>query len=975
MLPPAVNPAILAPRQRHVLTVLFTDLVGSTSLGRRVEAEVLADLLDALRQVWHEAAQRHGGTVLRTQGDGALLVFGYPDPCEDGGRRAADAAFEIHERAACIRSPGDPNLPAPQMRSGIAAGVVLVSAGDIERGHLDLVGDVANSAAGLLKLTPPGGIVAHEDALGPHANFFDHVSLTPPNTLRLLGRKGVQRRFDATTARGLTPLVDRGRALQRVAAFVNHLGPAAGRCLLLEADAGVGKTRLLDEVVQRARSRALVGTCESYMLAGALQPFVSMLRQQAPPAGVPQPEPPAASPERLLEVFRGWSAIEPLTIIVDDWQWADDASRQLVQALLQGPVGPRVLLACRPREDGARWIADAGRELLTPLSLSGTEVAVRRWLPDVDPFLAERIHAHTGGVPLYVEELCRSSSAATLARSLDGEGGTPAWLAAWVAGRLQRLPARLGQIVRAAAVAGVSVPVATLELACACTLDGATLNALADADLLYVVAGQRVVRFKHGLTREAVYESMARADRRRWHETMRTLLLREAEAAGPADQDDQVEALAYHCQGAGLWPESAACAERAGDRASAAFALDSARKWYLAAMDAMDRVPARGRELSLRWCLVSNKLGMTCIFDPLAQRNDAGPFEKAVAIARELQDDDVLARALYWLGYMYYGFGRYRASAQQLQAARALAEQAGDARLATQVDATLAQVLAAASRYDEAIRLFDAALTAKQRQARPGSGMAIGSTYTLACKGSVLADRGEFDAAHACFDEALALLGDTTHPVANSVRNWVAVACIWQGRLDEAERIAAESARIAENTRGLLLLVVCRAAAGYARWARTGDERGLELAADAVNWMDARGGRFYTSLHHGWLVDAYATLGMQAQARRHAAHVLWRSREGERLGEASASRALARLALRAGHADDARCWLARAARSAQARASRRETALNHVVAAALAEHHGEAAWAADLRQQALLDFNAMGMSWHARQLAAGPARA
>ena len=959
-----------APRQRHVLTALFTDLVGSTALGRRVEAEVLADLLDALRQVWHEAAERQGGMVLRTQGDGALIVFGYPDACEDGGRRAADAAFEIHERAGGIPIGHGLHLPAPQMRSGIAAGVVLVSAGDIERGRLDLVGDVANTAAGLLKLVPAGGIAAIDDALGPHLDFYVHVALEPAHTVRLLGRRVVHRRFDATATRGLTPLIDRDASLRRLRAFINHDLPEAGCCMVLEADAGMGKTRLLDEMLQRVRGRVLYGTCESYAVAPALQPFLSMLRRQPPPEGVPRVEPLAASPAQLLDVFRAWAAIEPLSLVVDDWHWADDASRQLVQALLRQPIRLVVLLACRPREDGARWIADAQRELLRPLSAQGTALAARRWLPELDPFLAERIHAHTGGVPLYVEELCHSSSLDALARSLDGSGATPAWLAAWVVGRLRRLPARLGELVQATAVAGVSVPVAMLEAACECVLDGETKRALADADLLYLADGAGSLHFKHGLTREAVYESMSPAQRQRWHAALRVLL--ERDEAG-VETGDKVEALAYHCRGAGQWVDAAGYAQRAGDRASAAFALDSARKWYLTAMDALDRVAPRSREQSLDWCLLSNKLAMTCIFDPLAQRNDATPFEQAVAIASELHDDDMLARTLYWLGYMYYGFGRLRDAERQMRAARDIAERAGDMRLATQVDAALAQVLAAASRYDEALRLFDASLASKQRHSKPGGSMAIGSAFSLACKGSVLADRGEFDPAHRCFDQALTLLADTTHPVANSVRNWVAIGCIWQGRWQQAEAISADCARNAENTRSLLLLVICRAAAGYAAWARSGDERSLADAVDAVNWLDARDGRYYSSLHHGWLVDAYATLGDEARARRHAAHVLWRSRQGERLGEADACRGLARLALRAGNFDEAKRWLAQAERSAQARASRREAALNQWLQAEAVELQGDTQVGAALRAQAHDAFVGMAMHWHAQRLSAAGA--
>ncbi|MGE0672125.1 MAG: hypothetical protein AB7O64_03635, partial [Methylibium sp.] len=603
---------------------------------------------------------------------------------------------------------------------------------------------------------------------------------------------------------------------------------------------------------------------------------------------------------------------------------------------------------------------------LRPLSLDGTSRAVLPRRPDAVPFLIERIHAHTGGVPLYVEELCLSASPATLASWLEGkEGGTPSWLAAWVVGRLERLPPDLVHIVRAAAVAGNVVSLESLRSVAGHPCDTPAIEALAQADFLYPAAATGALLFKHGLARDAVYASIGLRERQRLHAAYAELLSKEEAGAAPC------EALAYHYRGAGQWEGAAIQAERAGDRASAAFALDSARQWYRQAMEALDRVPDRNRALSLRWCLVSNKLGMTCIFDPLAQGNDSAPFERAVVLARVLDDADALARALYWQGYMYYGFGRFREAERQLLDSREVAEQAGDARLAAQVDATRAQVLAASSRYDEALGLFDAALDAKRRQAKPGSSMAIGSAYTLSCKGSVLADRGDFDAAHRCFDEALTLLGGTTHPVANSVRNWVAVAMVWQGRWQEAEAVAAESARIAENTRGLLLLVVCRAAAGYARWVGASDPVGLSQAVDAVNWMSARGGRFYSSLHHGWLADAYATLGDEARTRRHTAHALWRAREGERLGEACSHRALARLSARAGDTWRAERHLARAARSAAVRASRREEALNLLAQAEVLQLQGDDARAAGLREQAHGEFVAMGMHWHAQSAAEG----
>jgi len=299
----------------------------------------------------------------------------------------------------------------------------------------------------------------------------------------------------------------------------------------------------------------------------------------------------------------------------------------------------------------------------------------------------------------------------------------------------------------------------------------------------------------------------------------------------------------------------------------------------------------------------------------------------------------------------------------------ALARAAGDQRLAAQIEAALGQILAASCQYDEAIALMDAAVSAKQQRSRPGGGIAIGSAYTLACKSSILADRGEFDDAHVCLTEAMTLLDGSTHPVANSVRNWVAVSLIWQGRWQEAEEVAAGSARIAENTHALLLLVVCRAAAGFARWARTGNAAGLQQLRDAVQWIEARRGQFYTSLYYGWLVEACAAEGDIAGARRYAAHVLRRAREGERLGEAATCRAMARVTAARNDFAGSQRWLWRAETSAKLRGSPRESALNQTARGELLYRQGDAEAACRTMAEAAAQLRALGMHWHAEQAA------
>jgi tetratricopeptide (TPR) repeat protein len=1000
---------------RHRLTVLFSDLVGSTALGREMEAEHFAELLGKLREIWHRAATKHGGRVIRTQGDGALVIFGHPLSGEDDGRRATEAALDIHEWVGQLRHEDLPPAHLPlRMHSGIHAGTVLLTEGDIESGRLDLIGDVVNTAAHLSRHARPGQILASLGALGRYVNFFEldqdtcdtGTAFGIPNVRAVIGRGSTIRRFETTAHRGLTPFIGRGEIIALMLNFLGEKDPNTGRCVVVVGGPGLGKTRLLERVLQECDGGAftlLRGSCESYLGAEVLQPFLQILRaflgmradtreDEAAKAARAALQPwlaelgpraetilglisarAEAGGSRftasglvgdLLAFFAAVAAKRPLVLVIDDWQWADDASRQLLEAMLRVPHGPRVILASRPRDDGTDWISGAPHLTLDPFQGSETELAVRRWLPQADPFLVARIHNYAGGVPLFIEELCHSVSAGN-PDSWEGRG-TQGWVGTLVASRLARLPPEQANVVRAAAVIGNAVPNGLLASACGSAPDETTMRALADADFLYADPAGAGLRFKHGITRDAVYDSIGLRERQALHERIEAALLARSEQT---DREDVLEALAYHSRGAGHWESAAHYAERAGDKAMAAFALDRARVQYHVAMETLDRVSNRTREQSLRWCLLANKLGMVCIFDPLSLSDEVTVFERAVALARSLDDANALARAQYWLGYMCYGFGRFREGENHARQAVALARAAGDQRLAAQIEAALGQILAASCQYDEAIALMDAAVSAKQQRSRPGGGIAIGSAYTLACKSSILADRGEFDDAHVCLTEAMILLDGSTHPVANSVRNWVAVSLIWQGRWQEAEEVAAGSARIAENTHALLLLVVCRAAAGFARWARTGNAAGLQQLRDAVQWIEARRGQFYTSLYYGWLVEACAAEGDIAGARRYAAHVLRRAREGERLGEAATCRAMARVTAARNDFAGSQRWLWRAETSAKLRGSPRESALNQTARGELLYRQGDAEAACRTMAEAAAQLRALGMHWHAEQAA------
>lgn len=999
--------------ERRRVTVLYTDLARSTLLSRALEAEHYRGLLFALRAIWHAAADQHHGRVVMAQGDGALLAFGLPQAGEDDGRCAVEAALDIHHQVAQLVPDGiGAGLLPLQMHSGVHVGTLLVADGDIERGLFDLTGEATNIAAHLSKQAPAGQVLATLAALGPHANFFELAAasvaddgpadLATLQVWRVLGRSPAKRRFDGASKPGLTPFIGRSDILGELLQFLDPDRHSGARCMVVQAGPGMGKTRLIDQLARQDRlagSQVLRGDCEHYGGAEVLQPFLQAVRAglqsgavvdlpadrlarlnlacgllparaSLPAPGGParpglRPGASAQTADDVLAYLLAHAAIRPSVLMVDDWQWADDASRQLLLALLQQPGSLRVLVASRPRDDGGEWVLGTLHLSLRPFEPAQTQAAVRRRLPWADPLLAARIHDYGGGVPLFIEELCHSVSADPAWHTLQGRRADLGWLATLVVSRLGRLPADEAAVVRAASVVGNLVPLRLLAAACGQVPSAGLLQALADADFLRSEPGGQALRFKHGITRDAVYDAIGLHERTALHRRIEAALL-----AGPelAEREDTQEALAYHCRGAGHWELAARFAELAGDKAMAAFALDLARAQYLAAMDALDRLPLMGQAERLRWCGVANKLGMTCIFDTLAMPDALPLFERCLDRAQETGEAVVIARAHYWLGYLCYGHGHPRRAARHCREALRIAQAEGERQLAAQVQATLGQVLAAACHYDEALQLMAGALQAKREGVRAGSSVAVGSAFTLACQGSAWADRGQFDAAHQAFAQARSLLGGSPHPVGNSVRNWAVMVLLWQGRWDEALQVADETARIAEQSRALLPLAIARAAGGQALWMGSAAPQGLEQTAEAVLWMEQRRVQFYTSIYYGWLVEGCAALDQPARVRSYAARLLMRARAGEVLGLASGYRTLALAAMAGGRSARAERYWQAAQACALRRGSQREAALNLQCQAQLLRLQGRGAPARLAAQQARQAFEGLGMAWHASAL-------
>lgn len=585
-----------APGELRRLTVLFCDLVGSTSMSARHHPDVYHRVLQRYHRMCDAVIAAHGGTVNRRAGDGILAVFGHPRSHEDDTRRAVRAGLALLERVAQAR---------PEIEREVGESIHVRIAIHLGPVHLDLLeleiyGLAPNIAARLQDLAAPGTLVVSDEVFRLVEGLFEAREHEPQLVKGFdepVAYHTIERELPQTPGRGRawrTPFVGRTEARRRLRDAIEQGSPA-----IVRGEPGIGKSRLVAEVLRdRAAGspRVVTVVCSEYeqtadfgAAAGLLRldPALSSaqrsrerLRQLIDDLGTLGLDPdehtgllapllgiepsmgydrPAADPTRVhdlvLASLRAWltamGSHEPTVVWVEDLHWADSSTFELLQDLVRDPVeGIHLVMSERPGGDRLDWSGLVDIDL-GPLSAQESIELARAIDVAID---GERLDAtlHRGqGNPLFIEELARHPG---VGEPLDPElltrlsdSAVPGALYEPLLTRLYTSGTDVGLAQAAATIGrGFSRAVLAAVLPRPPEVLERGLGSLLDAGLLDV-DDDGIFWFRHALIRDVAYDLQPRDQRVRMHRRVAEAL--RAQREDGIDVPWSVIATHYHAAG------------------------------------------------------------------------------------------------------------------------------------------------------------------------------------------------------------------------------------------------------------------------------------------------------------------------------------------------------------------------------------------------------------------------------------------
>lgn len=654
------GPARRLPTERKYVSILRVDLHRSTDLVVELELEEAIDRLMPALQEMRAAVHAQGGIIHREMGDGIFAVFGAPFANDFHAISACLAAFDLLRR---IEALSDPDI---KVRIGVHSGQVVAGPRTVDLSSTyEIDGPALIMAERLQSAAEPGQVLVSANCKELAEGYIrfgpavEHQLKGFPRPVPLHVAEGVGElskwRVNATRRRTL--FVGRDTEMARLLeATVDADGRPCGGCTAIVGEAGVGKSRLAREFVETLRGRGwrvFGAECSSILGQSPFSLLKSLLidlgdaeegtslhdglqpAQAAALDVILEREGDKAAWTALSPQARGRAIVAaartvatrqagrgPTVLLLEDLQWADEASTPALLAIL-ALVGQLPLLVLGTIRSGGvpEWFERASSIQVSLRTLDAADgLAMLDELLGSSPRLAalkRQILAHTGGMPLFVEEVCRRLVEVGTLKGEWGklepaapatELGVPLTVQGVIASRIDSLAPVEKRMLQVAAAIGPHVSSWLMKKVAAVT-DAAFQNVLAaltGAAMLLPAAGLAEppdggLDFAHELVRQVAYDAVLAPDRVDLHKRIMEAL---ESAVDDVSDPEHAAAMVHHALRAEQWDKAAIYALAIARRSFSQSALPDAMRHYEMAMNAVDRLPAsparEGRAIDLR---------------------------------------------------------------------------------------------------------------------------------------------------------------------------------------------------------------------------------------------------------------------------------------------------------------------------------------------------------------------------------------
>jgi class 3 adenylate cyclase/predicted ATPase len=888
--------------ERRQMTVVFCDLIGSTELASRLDPEDLAAAMTSYHDCCKEVIERWGGHVAEFLGDGAVIYFGWPTAHEDDAERAVRAALDLVGAVARLPIGAESMLAG---RAGIATGLVMV--GETKSDYLahreGVVGETPNLAARAQALAEPGAVVITP---GTRRLIGDRFDLEPLGIHELRGIARpvevwrvsdvrAQSRFEARAGGRIGTLVGRRAELGHLLDAWRTALDGGRRSVLVFGEAGIGKSRLLEELVAQTATterEVLRLQCSPYHAATALRPFVEWIRWRAGidvgsderiarerlealvdglgferDSAIPllapllslslteTYEPPRLSLqlqrrrtiELVIELVKRTAEGRTLLLTVEDVHAADATSLELLAHLAERTRGLAALVVLTARPSFAARFRRRGLERLElePLEAESTlalveEVTGGKQLPSA---VRDTILDWSDGVPLFVEELTRQLLESGRLRDAGEQYVLDTDLAVTVPETLHDLlVARLDALGSAkvtaqiASTLGRSFSLDLLRAVAPVTQSDVAFDVeqLCAARILEVVDDDPEATryaFRHALLREAAYQAQLKARRREVHRGVARVL----EERYPGVVESEPETLAHHLAEGGEPQAAADYLLKAGRKALHASAVQEAITHLSHGVELvrdLNHAVARDRtELRLQALLGTAYMH--------AKSWGAGEVETAYATAARLSDAAETAAEGAWVLWgiwvYHHVHGRVDEAYEASKRIRELAASTSDPDATLIADMVSLQACFYTGRFAESLEYCASFLEGYL----PDRHRALADTYSADLELVCLVHQaiasfavGRPDRTARISERIVTLVDEIGHPYSAAwASTWGAVPDVLGGELRRATARVARGLQIAEENDYVYVSAMARMLGGWVH--------GRAGRADAVEEIEA----------------------------------------------------------------------------------------------------------------------------------------